>query len=613
MIVPMKKVFLVARADVRDRLLAALRELGVVHLEPVDPAAGAPADLLDALSRTRRAQRAIAGLTPGGVAPDLDPAAATAEILDIVARSEQHRTRLGALHRQAVRLAVWGDLRRDRLDALAEAGVPVRFYSVPRADVGQVRAECVVALAALPGKRQLIGVVHRDGEPGLPDGAEPLAAPEQDIHAVRAEARAVDAALAADAERLGELARLSDALVAHERGLADRAVVAAAQAGGLAGDDLFALQGWAPAEGADALAADLGGRGLDAAVRTREPADDEEPPTLVRYPRWARPIQGLFDILGTNPGYREHDLSGFFMIALPIFAAMLIGDAGYGLLFMLVPLAFRARLIRAAGRAKTNLLLTIGVMTTAWGVLTANYFGVTPADLAGGAWAPVGEVMAAMAPLWRSDAEAGRFLVIKISFVLGCIHLICAHARQAAGYWPNPKAWAEVGWCGVLAGMLGVIWVLFFGQREALPAWLPWAAVGLLAGGYVLAVLFAYPDKPAARRVGVGLAASLLPMLGTFSDTMSYIRLMAVGLASYYIASAFNGLGAMAGAASPWLWLVGVPVIVFGHALNIALAVIAIFAHGVRLNMLEFSNNAGVQWAGYAYAPFRTSPSREES
>jgi len=51
-------------------------------------------------------------------------------------------------------------------------------------------------------------------------------------------------------------------------------------------------------------------------------------------------------------------------------------------------------------------------------------------------------------------------------------------------------------------------------------------------------------------------------------------------------------------------WFGAAPVIIFGHLLNIALCMIAIFAHGVRLNMLEFSSNAGVQWSGYPYAPF---------
>ena len=85
---------------------------------------------------------------------------------------------------------------------------------------------------------------------------------------------------------------------------------------------------------------------------------------------------------------------------------------------------------------------------------------------------------------------------------------------------------------------------------------------------------------------------------------MSYIRLMAVGMASFYIAFAFNDLGATVAGSANWQWALAAPIIVVGHLLNIVLCLIAIFAHGVRLNMLEFSGGAGVQWAGYAYAPF---------
>ena len=94
---------------------------------------------------------------------------------------------------------------------------------------------------------------------------------------------------------------------------------------------------------------------------------------------------------------------------------------------------------------------------------------------------------------------------------------------------------------------------------------------------------------------------------GAFGDMLSYIRLMAVGLASFYIASAFNDLGGRLGGASPWAIPLAVLVVIFAHLLNIALCLVAIFAHGVRLNMLEFSTNAGVQWNGYAYTPFGVS------
>jgi len=74
---------------------------------------------------------------------------------------------------------------------------------------------------------------------------------------------------------------------------------------------------------------------------------------------------------------------------------------------------------------------------------------------------------------------------------------------------------------------------------------------------------------------------------------------MAVGLASSVLAVSFNEMALEAG-----FLPVTILVLVLGHGLNIGLAMIAMFAHGVRLNMLEFCNNLGMEWAGYPYKPF---------
>jgi V/A-type H+-transporting ATPase subunit I len=388
--------------------------------------------------------------------------------------------------------------------------------------------------------------------------------------------------------------------------------------------DLFAVQGWLPSEKASQLESQLSSHGIHAAVSTRPAQEEEVPPTLIRYCSWAIPIQGLFDMLGTLPGYREMDLSPFFMLALPVFAAMLIGDAGYGLLISLAGLILCSRLARVAGRPTAQILIIFGLVTLLWGVLNANYFGVTPQTLAkaGGfvksseaagavnyeaLWSGTGfysqaaRIMRRAAPLWRQDPKLARFLLIKVSLIIGCLHLILARFRKAVQLIPDQRTLAEIGWIVTLADMLVLIWHLLFIGADKVPAVVWW----VLLAAMLLSSWFTKPDRSVVKRLLLGFAASMLPLLSTFSDTMSYVRLFAVGLASYYIASAFNSLGAkMAETAT---WFAAVPVLIFGHGLNIGLATIAIFAHGVRLNMLEFSNNAGVQWNGYAYRPFSVS------
>ena len=49
-------------------------------------------------------------------------------------------------------------------------------------------------------------------------------------------------------------------------------------------------------------------------------------------------------------------------------------------------------------------------------------------------------------------------------------------------------------------------------------------------------------------------------------------------------------------------WLV---IVLAGHLLNVAMALMSVLVHGIRLNTLEFSGHIGVEWGGRPYRPFR--------
>ncbi|MBN1554932.1 MAG: hypothetical protein JXA11_09315 [Phycisphaerae bacterium] len=620
MIVTMRKVFVASSAAEKDHLLTALRDLGVLHVTPVDSAAAVADEKtvhdLDALGR---AVQILSGVEPRGEAPDESPKQAAREALDIHRRAIESRNRLTTLHRHIEQLEMWGDVRREQFEQLAAAGIQPKFYSVLQADLERVKAELVQPIHELMGKRVLIAVVQRNGDRiELPESAEELEFPTRDRPAIRAEAAAIDKKLHEDIERLHVLANLAPAMETEHNQLHDQAQYTIAQRGAWNDEAIFAIQGWLPADHAETLTTELSQKGVSAAVKQLEPAEDEEPPTLIRYPAWATPIQALFKILGTTPGYREYDLAPFFMLAMPIFTAMLVGDAGYGLLFVLAGLLFGKKLNAAMkSRTETQLILIFGVATVIWGVISGNYFGVGPYDMiaAGGFWKPIGEILKAPAILvmLKSDGtiddETGRNLTMMIAFSIGCAHLILAHLRQLIGMFPSQKSIAELGWLGFIFGMFTLVWVMFFSKQDRLPPMLvsPMMTLYILLASWALIVLFCYPSRNLLKRIGIGVVSNLMSISGAFGDVLSYIRLMAVGLASYYIASAFNGMACgMAGS----LWgggvIFSIVILVLAHGLNIALCLVAVFAHGVRLNMLEFSTNSGVQWTGYPYAPFRS-------
>jgi V/A-type H+-transporting ATPase subunit I len=599
MIVPMSKVYIVTQSHNRKRLLDALGQLGVVHVEPVDPdKAVAKEFTLGAISTVKRGLHILQGIESSGDTPDLSPLETAKEAISIQKKIADQQDHLNTLHRKAGQLTLWGNVELKQLEQLRSMGIDIKFFSIAQKDLVELEAECVETLTELPGRNVMVAIVDRTGKFQAPDGAKEIPWPDTDLPIIKKEAAEVDASIKQHNKRLAELANLTEAMRLQLKSYQAEAEVCVVQNSGLSSDALFALQGWTPSRKAESLSEGLAKQNISAAVQVMPVEEDEKPPTLIEYPRWSRPIKALFDMLGTLPGYEENDVSSFFMVALPLFAAMLIGDAGYGIILVGAGLVFYRRIANLAGKPTAHLLIIFGLATMLWGILTANYFGITPQALIDVGHKGAANIMLAVALLWRSNGEEARALIMKVSLIIGCAHLVLAHLFTAIKLFPDKRAYAEIAWMVILIDMLVLIWYLMFIGVDQLPA----AIAIVLLIGFLAASWFTAPMSNPLKRFLIGFASSILPLLSTFSDIMSYIRLFAVGLASYYIASAFNGLGAkVAGSAT---WIGGAPIVLFGHALNLGLAAIAIFAHGVRLNMLEFSNNAGIKWAGYAYRPF---------
>lgn len=134
----------------------------------------------------------------------------------------------------------------------------------------------------------------------------------------------------------------------------------------------------------------------------------------------------------------------------------------------------------------------------------------------------------------------------------------------------------------------------------------PIAAVVLL--GFVLVVCFG-GMSPGSKTFAAGSQGGpcnaftvFLNTISAFGNILSYIRLFAVGMASLAIAQSFNNMAL--GFKGP-LVVVGILIMLVGHGLNIVMGLLSVVVHGVRLNLLEFSGQLGMEWTGTAYAPFK--------
>jgi len=280
------------------------------------------------------------------------------------------------------------------------------------------------------------------------------------------------------------------------------------------------------------------------------------------------------------------DISAAFLVFFSIFFAMLVGDAGYGILFVLLTVFGKIK-FRKAPQEVFNLLLITSVCTIVWGVLTGSYFGLSDIP------APLKQLRLG----WLTGPGADKNIML-LCFLLGTVHLTIAHAWNTFRMINTWQALAQIGW-------IGSTWTMFFAARTlVLGAVFPPVMTWVLAVSIVLIVLFMNPVKK-IKSEWFNYIILPLNIVSNFVDVVSYVRLFAVGAASFALANAFNQMAMDVGFGSFLSGLVASLILFFSHLLNILLSAMGVMVHGVRLNTLEFSGHIGVQWAGRKYIPFR--------
>ena len=134
-------------------------------------------------------------------------------------------------------------------------------------------------------------------------------------------------------------------------------------------------------------------------------------------------------------------------------------------------------------------------------------------------------------------------------------------------------------------------------------------APGAIGTGILGILLFSRSQpllKLSAKVHGQRLVDGFLSLTGVsraFGDVLSYLRLFALGLASAQLAGTFNELTYKASCCVGIGSLLAVAVVVFGHGLNFALAIMSGVVHGLRLNCIEFFG-WGLPDEGYPFQPF---------
>ncbi|MFH1380705.1 MAG: hypothetical protein ABIH57_00845, partial [Candidatus Omnitrophota bacterium] len=327
-------------------------------------------------------------------------------------------------------------------------------------------------------------------------------------------------------------------------------------------------------------------------IFVEELSEDEDAPVLIESSFLGKFIRPVFNFMNTLPGYREFDVSIVFLVFFSIFFAMLIGDAGYGILFLLGTY-FASTRFKSTPREPFILFYILSVATIVWGALTGTWFGVEKI-----ARLPFFSIFVIKSI--DGFVDANQINIIQLCFTLGVIHLTIARAMLAVRLINSLKAMGQLGWILILWGFY------FLAGKLVLNKEMPGFALWFIYAGLGLAVFFTnFNRKNYLKSMLSGLLSLPLNIIGSFSDIVSYLRLFAVGYASITVASSFNKIALDMGLGGFFGSLVFALILLFGHGLNIILGGMAVIVHGIRLNMLEFSGHLGMQWSGVEYKPFK--------
>lgn len=597
MIVKMKKLTLLSLAYDRAATLDALRDLGVLHVTPV--VAPSSAHLEEAREKATGLRRLLDAIPADAAVKKTgrDVFAVMADTAHLLEQEKEWRERLEAVEAEIARVEPFGAVEPGAIKDLREKGVFVQLYRAP-VKSKLTPPEGVSAIHVATRKTDSYWALIAQAPIEWP-GADEQRLPEDALPELQNEAGSLRQGLVGIREELAKSA--GDRYLIEELYQKAEAEVTLQEvrAGMGTVEELAYVQGFVPAHDVEKVreAAAQHGWGL----MVTDPGPEDDVPVKLRPPRWASPIQAVFRGIAILPGYQEADVSVVFMLFFSLFFAMIVGDAGYGLIFLGLTLFFRKKL---PGDAFWLLVVT-SVCTMVWGLVTGTIFGINPEILARAGLDKI------QIP-FLTDPIRGAKNIMGFCFLIGAIQITIGHLWNVVDLVRDRqlKALEQLGWTVSTWFMffladsmvLGGNMLAYLNLSEAATAMF-WKALGYaFAGSVVLIILFMMPPRE-LKDGWFNLALLPLNLVGNFTDVVSYVRLYAVGSAGFAVAYAFNNM--IFGGDKPW-WglLIGALLAFLAHTLNVLLCAMGVLVHGIRLNTLEFSNHKGISWSGSPYRPF---------
>lgn len=604
MIVKMSKYAFMVYHREYDAFLTTLRELGVVHVKETNSVLD-NAELQALLAERKQVSTAIRyckNLNSQTKEVTVAPARGLtkAEGLKLVGKLEEMQEKQAQLQAAKVSLEkdiaymdIWGEFSYANIRRLKKAGFDVTFFSCPTSKYEPKLGEEYNAFLVnnFQSVTYFVTVtktgtpIDIDAErPKMPDRglAKLHLAMEQLLDNIKVLNNQLKEYAAEQYNTLVELEKniqnefnLSNTLVQTDRE---------------AGDKLMLLEGFVPTEEAPAMEVALEKEGYY--FQELDIQDGDRVPIKLKNNKFNRlyePITKMFSL----PNYTEFDPTPLFAPFFMLFFGLCFGDGGYGLLVLLA-CSFFKRKVNPDFKPYLTLFQYLGLAAIIVGTCTGSFFGIALADV---------PALSKVKDYFVSSDNLMTF-----SIVIGLVQIIFGKtvaafkmkAQKGVKYSIAPFAWVFVITALALAFGLPML-------NLQLPETVKTVFIGIAVIGLVVAYLYNSPGKNIFLNFGTGLWNTYNMASGLLGDTLSYIRLFAIGLTGAILGGVFNQLAVdMTEGMNIVLRAVCMLLILLvGHAINIGLCTISSLVHPLRLIFVEYYKNAEFEGGGKEYRPFK--------
>lgn len=604
MIVKMSKYAFMVYHREYDAFLTTLRELGVVHVKETNSVLD-NAELQALLAERKQVSTAIRyckNLNSQTKEVTVAPARGLtkAEGLKLVGKLEEMQEKQAQLQAAKVSqekdiayMDIWGEFSYANIRRLKKAGFDVTFFSCPTSKYEPKWGEEYNAFLVnnFQSVTYFVTVtktgtpIDIDAErPKMPDRglAKLHLAMEQLLDNIKVLNNQLKEYAAEQYNTLVELEKniqnefnLSNTLVQTDRE---------------AGDKLMLLEGFVPTEEAPAMEVALEKEGYY--FQELDIQDGDRVPIKLKNNKFNRlyePITKMFSL----PNYTEFDPTPLFAPFFMLFFGLCFGDGGYGLLVLLA-CSFFKRKVNPDFKPYLTLFQYLGLAAIIVGTCTGSFFGIALADV---------PALSKVKDYFVSSDNLMTF-----SIVIGLVQIIFGKtvaafkmkAQKGVKYSIAPFAWVFVITALALAFGLPML-------NLQLPETVKTVFIGIAVIGLVVAYLYNSPGKNIFLNFGTGLWNTYNMASGLLGDTLSYIRLFAIGLTGAILGGVFNQLAVdMTEGMNIVLRAVCMLLILLvGHAINIGLCTISSLVHPLRLIFVEYYKNAEFEGGGKEYRPFK--------